>query len=86
MDLVRFRRPSRRSTFPNLLDDFFSPSFFEFSDFSNGLKRPQTNIIENENGYTIELAVPGINKNDVEIKIEKDQLIVASKIRRKGSH
>ena len=78
MNLVKFKRPSRRATFPSLFDDLFNPSFFEFTDFNNGLKRPQTNIIENENGYTIELAVPGIDKNNVEIKVEKDQLIISS--------
>ena len=78
MNLVKFNRPSRRNSFPSLFDEFFNPSFFEFKELNNGLRRPQTNIIENENGYTIELAVPGINKNDVEIKIEKDQLIISS--------
>ncbi|NNE27356.1 MAG: Hsp20/alpha crystallin family protein [Saprospiraceae bacterium] len=78
MNSVKFRRAPGRNNLPSLFEELFNPSFFDFSELKSGLKRPQTNIIENENGYTIELAVPGINKEDVEIKVEKDQLIISS--------
>lgn len=37
---------------------------------------PRVNVLKNEDDYAIELAIPGIDKKDVEIRIEKGQLIV----------
>ena len=39
--------------------------------------RPAANIIDNENDFVIELAVPGMVKKDFKINIEKDVLSVS---------
>lgn len=78
MNLVRFKKPSNRFGFPSIMDDFFNTSLRNLGDLDNFFARPSTNILEHDKGYTIELAVPGINKKDVEIKVEKDQLVISS--------
>ena len=40
--------------------------------------RPAANIIENENDFSIELAVPGMSKEDFNIKLEDDILTISS--------
>ena len=39
--------------------------------------RPAANIIENENDFSIELAVPGMSKEDFNIKLEDDILTIS---------
>ena len=39
---------------------------------------PSVNIMEDENGYQIELAAPGFNKNDFKIELDNDVLTISS--------
>lgn len=39
--------------------------------------KPKTNIIEEDNNYLVEMMVPGIKKDDLNIELEKDALIVS---------
>ncbi len=39
---------------------------------------PLTNIIKRENEFDIEMAVPGLSKEQISIKVEQDQLIISS--------
>lgn len=41
--------------------------------------RPYTNIIEAEDSYIIEMAVPGRHKESFSIQLDKDQLIISAK-------
>lgn len=73
MKLVRFN-----SQFPNLYDKFFNDdlSIFAGRDFSNNI--PAVNIKEDENNYFIELAAPGLNKEDFKLHVESDVLTVSA--------
>ena len=39
---------------------------------------PLTNIIKRENEFDIVMAVPGLSKEQITIKVEQDQLVIAS--------
>ncbi len=59
------------------------PSVFDFflNDFFNdqpakGSGEAPTNIIEDDNNLVFELAIPGLNKKDIEIKAEGEQLAI----------
>lgn len=73
--MIKFRRPIQTNSLVNVLDDIFS-------DFVTGTEithsNPSVNILESDQAFTIEMALPGINKSEVDIKVEKDQLIVSS--------
>lgn len=58
----------------NLFDDFFVSSGYSGHAFS-----PSANIKENDLNFTIELAVPGLNKEDFKINLEQDRLTVSAK-------
>ncbi|GHT32349.1 heat-shock protein [Bacteroidia bacterium] len=39
---------------------------------------PSTNIVETDNGFRVELAVPGVAKEDIKVDINKDNELVVS--------
>ncbi|MCF6214445.1 MAG: Hsp20/alpha crystallin family protein [Flavobacteriaceae bacterium] len=64
-------------TLPNLFDDFFRDwSVSNFSDTNTTL--PAVNIKEDDNGFAIEVAAPGMDKKDFNINFDNDVLIISS--------
>jgi HSP20 family protein len=68
----------KRSYAPAYLSDFFDSDFDSL--FSMRASSPAVNIKENEKVYGIEVALPGIEKDKVNIDIEKDLLIISSEV------
>lgn len=63
--------PSIPSFFDNLgLDDDFLASFWA------GKKVPAVNISETEDTYLVELAAPGMNKEDFEVSVKDGMLVI----------
>lgn len=72
--LTKFNR-----TYPSYMDDFFGRDSYPAHYQKNGFKSlPAVNITESENGYTIEVAAPGLNKKDFKIDLDKNSLTIAS--------
>jgi len=67
------KRTFRPFYMPNFFDDDFFPVF---SSRTNSM--PAVNIKEDEKRFTLELAVPGIDKKDLKIDINEDVLIISS--------
>jgi HSP20 family protein len=67
------RRSFRPFFVPNLFDDDFFPML---SNRTSSM--PSVNIREDEKNYILDLAIPGINKNDLKIDINEDVLTVSS--------
>lgn len=66
-------------TYPGFMDDFFGRDYYPTHYERNGFKSlPAVNITESDNGYTIEVAAPGLNKKDFKIDLEKNTLTIAS--------
>lgn len=61
--------------FPSILDEFFGKQMI---GKSNLLSNPAVNINESDNGYSIELAAPGLVREDFNVKVENDTLIISS--------
>lgn len=65
--------PTRRSQnwLPGIFNDFFGNEWMEKST------SPAINIIENDKEYKVELAAPGLTKEDFNVRItEENQLVV----------
>lgn len=79
MTLVRFNNGSRRTALNPVFGDVFN-SFFQDSSLPDrfAAKVPAVNIAETEAGYHIELAAPGLKKEDFKISLEKNVLTIAS--------
>lgn len=63
-------------------DDFLLKDFFDdhMLEPLQSKLNPPTNIYETDNSYVLELAVPGMNKKDISVKVTDDQLHIS------GSH
>jgi HSP20 family protein len=72
MKLVRY------SPFSSLVEDFFNqemPSFV--NNAANFRSVPSVNIKEMEQGYLIEVAAPGLEKEDFQIDLDQDTLKIS---------
>jgi HSP20 family protein len=67
---------------PGYLNNYFGRDLLT-NFFSDGADYtvPAVNIKENENGFSIEVAAPGLNKEDFNIKVEKDVLTISSEMK-----
>jgi HSP20 family protein len=83
MTLVKFNNGQRKHVvsprFTDVLDTFFNDQYFNAAPAS---KAAAVNIIESENGFDIELAVPGLKKEDFKINIEKNLLTVSAEAKK----
>jgi HSP20 family protein len=58
--------------------DFFDDNGFFLDKVWNTESVPAVNISEDEKNYEIELAVPGMKKNDFKVKIENNMLTISA--------
>jgi HSP20 family protein len=75
MTLVKFNNKTRNTApyFNNVFDSLFS----EALEKNQSIKKvPNVNIYEAANEYKIELAAPGLSKEDFKIDLKKDNLSV----------
>lgn len=84
MSLVVSKKSNGR-VFPSLVNDFFNtdkffgPSILDFEgNLLDSLVFPEANIIENHKDYQIELAAPGLEKNDFKVEIQDDVLSISA--------
>ena len=74
----------RNELFPawsNFFNDFFDKDIVNWSNkhFSNtNTTLPAVNIKEDENGFEVEMAVPGMTKDDFKINLENNMLSISS--------
>ena len=69
--------PSRRfneNWLPTFFDDFFDNEWMVRSKAA----APAMNVMENENDYKVEIAAPGMKKEDVNIHLDQDHNLVVS--------
>lgn len=79
MSLVKFHQPA----FPSLVNRFFNDDFFQSynqvagkSEFHN---LPAVNVKESEGNFQLELAAPGLKKEDFKVSVHENRLIISVK-------
>lgn len=75
MTLVKYQTASPFNRFFN--DFFLNPAWDNAP--ANRFHQPAVNIAETDKGFRLEIAAPGLNKEDITIKVEKDHLIISGK-------
>lgn len=58
----------RDSWLPDVFDDFFNTDFMPRANAT----APAINVLEDEKTYTVELAAPGLTKDDFHVNIDND--------------
>lgn len=66
--------------FPALLTDLFDYDKFFGNDFMKRfeINLPAANVIDGEKSYKIELAIPGLKKEDIKVNIENEILTISA--------
>lgn len=79
MTLIR-RSNSLFPSVPSFFDDFFTRDLFDWSNTNSnyGSSMPAVNIKEDEDNYHVEVAVPGLSKDDFKVELENDVLTISS--------
>jgi len=78
MSLIKFNSPKNGQGLAPMFNDLFE-SFLSDSPFSDRMisRVPAVNISENESAYSIELAAPGLNKENFKIQLDKNLLTIS---------
>lgn len=76
MNLVRFNSLAPSKNFFDEIFNNFLDSEWDMPKSWAKFNQPLVNLIEEKDAFHIEMAIPGVHKDDVEIKLEKDQLII----------
>jgi HSP20 family protein len=78
MTQVKFNRRPFASGFNSLVDDLFTdlPVLFKENQVRNG--NASVNIIENENGYQLQVFAPGFEKENFNVKLEQQLLTISA--------
>ena len=77
MTLVKFNNKTNNALLPGFNDVF--DSIFNDTIFSDRMitRVPAVNISESENNYHVELAAPGLKKEDFKLNLERNQLSIS---------
>jgi len=73
MSLIRFKN----SALPALVDTFFNRDTSDIFDPFQGEFIPSVNILENDEGFHIEMAAPGLKKENFQINLNQNNLSIA---------
>ncbi|MDP9078805.1 MAG: Hsp20/alpha crystallin family protein [Bacteroidota bacterium] len=78
MTLVKFNNNGNNTLMPGFNDVF--DSIFNDTFFSDRMitRVPAVNISESENNYHVELAAPGLKKEDFKLNLERNQLSISA--------
>lgn len=69
----------RNNFLPGFVDEFFGKDVMkDLFDFKTSSGIPAVNITESKDNFTIEVAAPGLNKEDFKINIENNLLTISS--------
>ena len=75
MTLIRWHRPAGIA---DMFQNFFDSDFNDF--FSRRFSDPAANIIENSESFQLNLAAPGMKKDDFKINLENNILTISSEV------
>ena len=66
-------------TLSNFFDDFFTRDLFNWpSSSATGTSIPSVNIYETDNEFHVEMAAPGMSKEDFKVELDNNMLTISS--------
>lgn len=71
----------QRTTLDNFLNEFFNDDIFNWSPATT-LTVAGTNVYEDKGNLVFELELPGVERNDIKVRLEDHTLIVSGEIKR----
>ena len=74
---MRIVKYNNNNVFPSLMNEFFNDDF-GLNLFNRNYSVPSVNSIENNDSFEIDLAVPGMKKEDFSIELNDKILVISS--------
>jgi HSP20 family protein len=75
MTLVKYRPSMIENFFNREFDNFFSDRYYGNNVFAS---TPAVNVVENKDGFRIEVAAPGMKKDDFKINLNHNHLVISA--------
>ena len=76
--MIKHDKPGK--AFSNMLDEIFNNSFSDIVGANITSKRPAVNIYDKEDGYFLELAAPGLQKDSFDISVHDKELTISANV------
>jgi HSP20 family protein len=74
----------RKTLFPDFADNFLGRDFLAgFMNDEIGITQPGVNIVEGKEDFRIEVAAPGLNKDDFKVELENKMLKISAEMEKK---
>jgi HSP20 family protein len=86
MTLVKWNVPRPLNPFSNLIDNFFGNEWLENLERDWTTMTPSVNVKETENKVVVEVAAPGMHKEDFVIKVENDVLNIFAEVKQENEN
>jgi len=80
MTFIKMNRPAFRTSgsINHLMNDLMENfKFPESNNYDGGNVLPAVNILENEQGFQLEVSAPGFSKEEITLLVEKDTLVIS---------
>ena len=82
MNLVKRNNSNTNSNFfPAIMEELFRPDWMGGSQNLNTMSVPPVNIRETDTSFEVELSAPGKSKQDFNIEVENDLLVISSEFK-----
>ncbi len=65
--------------FPSIVNDLLGPDWFGGTNWTSRTTAPAVNVKETETDFMLELVVPGFNKEEIEIEVDKNLLRLSAR-------
>ena len=79
--MTLIKRKAFSPTLPQFFDDFFTRDLFDWGFHNHSVTNttlPSVNIIEDKDGFMVEMAAPGMDKKDFQIELDNGTLTISS--------
>ena len=81
---VHYSHRRNQDWLPSIFNEFFDDDLWRVSP-AKQFASPAVNILENEKDYQVEIAAPGMTKDDFKVRVENDNELVIS-LEKKEEH
>ncbi|MGD2033846.1 MAG: Hsp20/alpha crystallin family protein [Bacteroidales bacterium] len=76
--IVRRKNYQSPNFWDELFNDSYLPKFFSWDTDRNGSSLPAVNVEETDKEYRIDVAAPGLEKEDIKVSVEDGVLTISS--------
>jgi len=78
MNITKFNPVQPSDSLGKWIDNLFHSTLSDVIGSDNTVSSPSVNIVEHEKHYMLDLAAPGMSKQDFSISIEQDHLVITA--------